>query len=294
MREVEPGLFILPGNVLPQVVHAKVPVILWITFPGHHHLAEGIYGEQLVVFDICDLPEEEFEYWKQDFDEALGRAGLVFAASYLLYEKYRERHHNIHYVPNAVDYKAFQHFGTQPHGFPQRPGPVAGFHGALASWMDWNLVYHIAKRLFRWNFVFIGPLLNITRDQLPYGENIFYLEERPFTELTDYTNYFDVGIIPFQIREMTRYSCPIKLYEYLSCGKPVVSTPIHEVCMCPVAKIGRNAQEFAAHIENVFAECISQPDLADNYKFWARKNSWEKRVFWIDKMIRDTLATGLG
>ncbi len=294
VREVEPGLFVLSRDVLPAAAHPESPVILWITLPEHHRLTGGIYQEQLMIFDVCDLPEEEFAYWKPGFDKAMSKASLVFTASYLLYTKYREMHHDVHYVPNGTNYKAFQCVGPRPGDFPERPGPVAGFHGALASWIDWNLVHHVAKRLPRWNFVFIGPLLNITEDRLPYGKNIFYIEEKPFHELAYYTNQLDVGIIPFQVRDMTKYSSPIKLYEYLSCGKPVVSTPIHEVSMCPVARIGRNAQEFAGHVEEVFSESLAEPDVSKHYKFWARKNSWERRALWANKIIQDALARGVG
>ena len=292
--QVEPGLFVLSRDALPTTVQPESPIILWITLPEHHRLAGGVYQEQLLIFDICDEPEEEFEYWKPGFDAAMNKATIVFAASYLLYDKYRGRHPYVYYLPNGADYDAFQRYGPRPSDYPKRPGPVAGFHGALASWIDWNLVYHVAKRLPHWNFVFIGPLLNISQEQLPYGNNFFYVKEKPFSELTHYFNFFDIGIIPFQVRKMTKYSSPIKLYEYLSCGKSVVSTGIHEVAMCPVAKIGRNAQEFAEQIERAFAGSCADPGVSKLCKSWARKNSWHKRALLSDRIIQDTLAKGVG
>ncbi|MGI6164317.1 MAG: glycosyltransferase [Bacillota bacterium] len=294
VNEVEPGLSVLSRDANPAVVQPQSPVVLWITLPDHHRLSGGIYGEELLVFDLCDEPTEEFEYWKPGLDGAFSKASLVFAASYLLYEKYRNIHPNVYYVPNGADYEAFQISGLRPRDFPQRPGPVAGFHGALASWIDWNLVYHVARRLPRWNFVFIGPLLNITKDKLPYGQNIFFIKEKPFEELARYVNHFDVGIIPFQLSEMTKYSSPIKLYEYLACGKPVVSSPIYEVAMCPLTRIANTAAEFADMLEKALADSTANPGLSKRFKSWAERNSWEKRSLWVDKIIKDTLAKGLG
>lgn len=294
LRQIEPGLFILSRDVPPPAAELESPVILWITLPEHHLLAGGFYQEQLMIFDVCDLPQDEFDYWKPEFDEAMSKADLVFAASHLLYGRYRYTHHAVHYLPNGANYEAFQRVGPRPGDFPDRPGPVAGFHGALASWIDWNLVYHVAKRLPRWNFVFVGPLLNITEDRLPYGKNIFYIGEKPFEQLPHYTNRFDVGIIPFQVRDMTDYSCPIKMYEYLACGKPVVSTPIHEVSLCALARIGRSAGEFAGHIEQAYSEVLARPETARRYKSWARSNSWAERASAADKIIRRTLARAVG
>ena len=293
-KEVEPGLFVLSRDVPPAAVCPDSPVILWITLPEHHLLTDGIYQEQLMIFDICDLPEEEFDYWKPEFDKAMSKADLVFAASYLLYEKYRYMHHNVHYLPNGANYRAFQRKGPRPADFPETPGPVAGFHGALASWIDWNLVYHLAKRLPRWSFVFVGPLLNITEDRLPYGKNIFYITEKSFEQLPYYTNHFDVGIIPFQVRDMTDYSCPIKMYEYFACGKPVVSTPIHEVSLCPLARIGRSAGEFAGHIEQAYSQVLAETDTSKQFRSWAMMNSWEQRASLADKIIRHSLARAVG
>ncbi len=294
LRQIEPGLVVLSKDVPPAAAQLESPVILWITLPDHHLLSGGMYQEQLLIFDVCDLPEDEFDYWKPEFDKAISKANLVFATSYLLYEKYRYMHHEVHYLPNGANYEAFQRMGPCPEDFPERPGPVAGFHGALASWIDWNLIYHVAKRLPRWNFVFIGPLLNITEDRLPYGKNIFYIEEKPFDELPYYTNRFDVGIIPFQFRDMTDYSCPIKMYEYLACGKPVVSTPVHEVSLCPLARIARSAGEFAGHIEQAYSEMLTRPDVSKHYKAWARNNSWVQRASQADKIIRRVLARAVG
>ena len=99
---------------------------------------------------------------------------------------------------------------------------------------------------------------------------------------------------PFQLSEMTKYSSPIKLYEYLACGKPVVSSPIYEVAMCPLTRIANTAAEFADMLEKALADSTANPGLSKRFKSWAERNSWEKRSLWVDKIIKDTLAKGLG
>lgn len=293
-KEVESGLFVLSRDASPLAVPRDVPVILWFTLPDHHVFAGGVYAEDFVVFDLCDEPEEEFASWKKGLEEAFSVASMVFCASYLLYEKYRERHPRVYYLPNAADCETFKTAGPIPDDFPKRSGPVAGYHGVLATWIDWNLVYRVSRKLPHWNFVFVGPVLGLSKQDLPYSPNIFYLGEKNYDDLPGYVRRFDVGIIPFKVSAMTRYSNPIKMYEYLACGKPVVSTDIHEVAICPFARVARNYQEFSFALEDVLRESAEKPGWAKKREDWARKNSWHERALRVDRIVREAIEKGVG
>jgi len=294
LREVEPRLFLLSRGASPTVVQRDGPSVLYFTLPEHHSLAGKVYSEDLVIFDLCDECSDEFSSWEGELEGAFSAASCVLTASQMLFKKYQKAHPHVFYVPNGADVESFKKPSTVPDDFPKRPGPVAGYHGALSTWLDRNLIYHLSKRLPHWNFVFVGPLLGVSRAELPYGLNIFYLGEKPYEDLASYVNRFDVGIIPFQVRTMTRFCSPIKLFEYLSCGKPVVSTDIYEVRLCPYAYIARNSQEFANYLERALKENQTQPTLSRSREKWAKRNSWYERAKMIDKIIEETVARGVG
>jgi len=303
LREIEPGLLLLSRDSSPAVVQRDGPTILYFTLPDHYRLAKDIYQEDFALFDLCDEPTEEFSDWAKNLDRAFSVSSAVMTASALLFQKYKNAHPNVHYVPNGADYEAFR-MSTRQRGvsgtlnrssdFPERPGRVAGYHGVLSTWLDWNLIYRLSRRLSSWNFVFVGPPLGIAEKDLPYAPNLFYLGEKEYLDLPEYVSRFDVGLVPFQVTNMTRFSSPIKLYEYLAAGKPVVSTPIPEIAACPFALIARDSHEFAACLEHAVSPHMQEMDLVRRRQEWVRRNSWLERAKAVDGVIKRLLNEGVG
>ena len=295
--KVRPGLYLLSRYARPEALHDKVnltrPIILWITYPPHSNLVGTTYDEDLVVFDICDMPSEEFLPWKKWVKEMLSKASVVFTASQVLYDAFSRSHPSVHCVPNGADW---QHFApasrTVPEDFPRRAGRVAGYHGALASWLDWRLIQRVAEAMPDWNFVFVGPLLGLDPKWLPKRSNMFYLGEKSYEELPSYAGLFDVGTVPFEVREVTVASDPIKVYEYLASGKPVVTTNLPAVAGRPGVYLARNEEEFAAMLEKAVSE-DSAARRGERLAF-ARENSWENRARRIMTVVNDAFRSGVG
>ena len=79
------------------------------------------------------------------------------------------------------------------------------------------------------SFVVMGPDYDGTMHpsflDLP---NLDWLGVKPYEALPGYLAYFDVAMIPFLLNEITHATSPLKLFEYMAGGKPVVVTPMHE------------------------------------------------------------------
>jgi UDP-galactopyranose mutase len=75
----------------------------------------------------------------------------------------------------------------------------------------------------------VGPLAKIAETDLPQAANVHWLGAKSYAELPAYLSGWDVAIMPFALNEATRYISPTKTPEYLSGGRPVVSTPINDV-----------------------------------------------------------------
>ncbi len=80
-----------------------------------------------------------------------------------------------------------------------------------------------------YEFVLIGQVHEVDATQLRVLENVHLLGEKHYRELPGYLQDFDVCLIPFRINTLTRAVDPVKLYEYLSQGKPVVATRLPEL-----------------------------------------------------------------
>lgn len=125
-------------------------------------------------------------------------------------------------VRNGIHWSRFQQRGSPPSTLKEIRRPRIGFIGSISYWIDIELVTEVAKMNPQWQFVFVGPLKTHWKER---PANIHLLPPIPQEEVPACLYEFDVGLIPFVDSPLTRCVNPLKLYEYLACGKPVVATP---------------------------------------------------------------------
>lgn len=184
-------------------------------------------------------------------------ADLVFAGGPSLYETRKRRHPSVHSFPSGVD---AAHFGAEglacPEDIAHLTGPVIGFYGVIDERIDFDLVAGIADLRPEWTILMIGPLAKIEESDLPRRANIHYPGMRTYDQLPAYLARFDAAILPFALNEATRFISPTKTLEYLSGGKPVVSTAIKDVIDLygHVVEIASNPEEFVQAIEYLWNE----------------------------------------
>ena len=110
--------------------------------------------------------------------------------------------------------------------------------------------------------------------------NIECFGEAPFDRLRQSMALIDVGIIPFVDNALTRHTNPVKIYEFLAAGRPVVSVPLRELEQFGDAVLqATGAAEFEAAIErakNLLSEskCRMRQYLAVPHTWEARAGVW--------------------
>ncbi len=159
---------------------------------------------------------------------------VVFVTSLALKARCEPFNANTHYFSNVADLKHFGRAhqpGPVPADLANIPKPRIGYVGALSdSKVDFALVREVAKARTDWQWVFIGaeregqhsPLVDSLR-ALP---NVHFLGDKPYAVLPDYLRGIDVGTLPTLINEYTHSMFPMKYFEYLAAGVPIVSTPL--------------------------------------------------------------------
>ncbi|GAB4259828.1 glycosyltransferase [Thermincola ferriacetica] len=270
----------------------KNPVIITC----HAEVAEIIpyFKGHIICYDCVDeasaFPDIPLHVIKQE-ELLLKEAHILFVTAEKLMVGKGNRHSNVHLVPNGADFNHFARVADispqdKPEELKNINGPIIGYFGAIASWFDFDLFLGVAKRNPQWTFVLVGPLLT---DTPPIPNNVKILGPKDYRDLPKYLRFFDVCTIPFVVNRLTKSTNPVKLYEYLAAGKPVVSTPLPEVTRFnEVVSIVSSVNEFEAAVKKYLAGEDGQLSLARQKV--ARDNSWKSRSVQILKAVSELMS----
>ncbi|MDA8228422.1 MAG: glycosyltransferase family 1 protein [Desulfitobacterium hafniense] len=275
--------FSLCQGISPLSISHPRPRILWLTVPSHINLIEH-YAPDLVIYDAVDEPKDEFSSWAPYYPDILKKADLIFASGKSIYEYLSANHPNVHLVPNGVDY---HHFAS---ALPPRPAdlptgkPIVGYSGAIAPWLDWDLLTHVIKSNPDFSFVFLGTLFQMGKFPLK-NPNIKYIGLKPYNQLPAYLHQFAVGLIPFRLSQMTKGCNPIKLYEYYAAGIPVMGTPLPELLNVPKIHLESDPNLFSLRLRQIirYKDACKTERLA-----YAQANDWTVRAGLIRNYIDET------
>lgn len=197
------------------------------------------------------------------------------------------------YLPNACD---FSHFNKalrkqrKPKDIENLKPPIIGFIGAVSDWIDIDLICALAQRHPDYSILLAGPI-DFGYDKLINYPNIVCVGTKKYKDLPKYLFFIDVCLIPFKINKLTLASNPIKLYEYLAAGKPVVSTALPEVYnnAAEIVAVAEDHDDFIEKVEKAVREKKHEdPSMVTRRIEFAQANSWETRVDVVEKLLRNT------
>lgn len=182
------------------------------------------------------------------------------------------------YVPNGVDFKHFVCGDRSvPDAYRTITRPIAVYVGAMDVRFDFELVQRTARENPRISFVLIGPE-ELARKRLKNKDNIYLLGTVSYDVLPAYLHHADVGMIPFNVKEYPKFVHsvhPLKLYQYMACGLPVVSTEWEEIGqMDTPAVLCRSGAEFSQAVAHATAHKHDKTPYIE----YASRNDWSERL----------------
>ncbi len=213
------------------------------------------------------------------------KADVLVVSGQQLWDKHSPLNANSVLARNATN---FDHFHDAPPNelLSDVEGPVIGYFGAIAEWFDLDLVAELAASRPGWTFVLIGGIFSVDVRGLEAMPNVRVLGQKPYELMPAYLRRFDACIIPFQVNAITEATDPVKFYEYLSQGKPVVATRMPE--LYPYREflyVADDSRDFLGKLELALEE--RDPMLAENRIELARQNTWKNRLELIKGGIRN-------
>lgn len=316
VREVEPNIHVL--NPLAVPFHGRPSVralnrwllraqvrramrrlgfrrpVNWVFNPAAAVVA-GQLGEETLIYHCVDECTEFTGVPARTIAELEHRllvaADLVVTSADRLYRAKARVSPNTVLVRHGVDHRHFRRAlepsTLAPAEVAGLPGPVIGFFGLVADWVDVGLMAEVARRFPHGSLVVVGRVATDV-SELEALPNAHLLGRKPYEQLPAYCKAFDVALMPFRINELTLNANPLKVREYLAAGLPVVSTPIPEVEVLGNCRIASGPEAFVAEVAAAVAESDAASRRARSES--VRGESWEAR---LDE-IRGHLAARVG
>ena len=278
--------------------------ILWVfqynlgEMIGHLHEQLAIYHavDEYSAYALNETATAEVnrqETIRQMETEVIRQVDLVFVTSPALWESKHSLHPHVVLVPNGVDYEHFACPATEvPADLAELPRPLAGYAGVINEKLDTVLLADIARQHPDWTFALIGPDVlrqqRETLDALQALPNVHFLGSKTVQQLPAYMQSCDVCLMPYRRNEWTRNISPLKLYEYLATGVPIVSTPI------PAAQAFAGAiwlADDAPDFGRAIAEAMTSdtPDRRRQQQVLAQPHTWENRLEALSAAIQARL-----
>lgn len=209
------------------------------------------------------------------------RADIVTVTSKKLLRLKQGKSRNVQLVLNAGDVELYMRDSIRKTDKNSRP--IIGSVGALDAYkIDFDMLYETASKKKDWNFVFVGePVVESGRSTSPLDKlaglnNVHMTGAVNRQEVPTYVNKFDVCIIPYQANRYNEASFPLKFWEFMATGKPIVATGVPELKeYSDVIGYAKSTDEFIELCE----EWLSGSEKGREARMsLARKHSWNKRT----------------
>ncbi len=264
-----------------------------ILVAGLPHIADALdrLPRRLLVYHCADdyTHVRGFPASLPALEEALcRRADLVVTTSEALREARARFNPRTHWVPNGVD---LTHFSSPVEPADELRGvgcPIIGFVGGLSQWVDVPLIASLARQRPGWLFALVGPV-GIGVAGLRSLPNVRLLGPRAYTDVPSYLAAMDVALIPFVQDSVTWNADPIKAYEYLAAGVPVVATDLPALRrLAHVVRLAGSAEVFLQEVDAAAAE--GREARRAERQAEAARHSWRSRFEQLDALVAEHLT----
>jgi teichuronic acid biosynthesis glycosyltransferase TuaH len=259
----------------------------------------GAVDERLRVYLVKDLIEAG--------DELLGLASarmatdvaamcetsdVVCATSLALHESLAERGiPNVH-LPHGfhADLAPLYDSAAEPPEYTSLPRPLLGYTGRIDARLDFDLLGALADNLPAASLVLVGPVSpRLSREELAKlraRPNVHLLGARSRTELPAYLTHLDCCLMPYAESEWIRHASPLKVWDYLYAGPPIVGAGCAALREHPppLVSFASSRSEFLTAVDHA----LSAPDDGrERRREYALANSWDERAGRLERLVKE-------
>lgn len=266
-------------------------------FNFHYPGVQKGLSHQLSVYYCLDPVAGDFDGRHGLISEPIliRNSDLVICSSKRLYQDKRLLNKQTFLVPNAADVehssKALLLELPVSAKVAHVSRPVIGYFGSIEHRFDFDLMYRVAILNPGYSFVLAGPVFTHDVQGLDQLPNVHFIGKVPYSEMPSVIKGFDVAIIPFRKSEMSATIFPLKLFEYLGAGKPVVITDFNEDLKeytADLVEMCNSAEEFSGALQRAIIS--DNPDFIHRRTELAALHTWHQRAETFGNLLANALS----
>ncbi len=255
------------------------------------------FNSLLTVYHVSDL----FSKCKYTANKAVlekreayitARSDLLICVSRLLFDMKSRHHNNVHYLPHGVDFECFRKAEEQSlmlDEIKDIPRPIAGYFGTMTNNNDIDMLVYCARQLPHVSFVFAGQITGGDYRELLSLPNVYHLGRLPYEKIPALNANFDVCMLQWKVTDWIRNCNPLKLFEYMASGKPIVSVEINEVVdnYANLVSVAYSKEEYCQAISNELA--LDSTERRKARIEAAARHGWDSHVEIISGLMEQTI-----
>lgn len=243
-------------------------------FPSPHRIFDAVDD-----WSLHASYKKEAELLRKNYQQISGAARHIFTVSEGLVKAFPSE--KAHWIPNGADLSGFTQGLSLPDDLSALPHPLIGYVGTVQERLDFRLLASVCGQHRDKTFVFIGPVWKGVQSEVDALKrscpNALFLGRRSYDLVPSYLAGMDAAMIPHRLDAFISTTNPMKMYDYLAAGKPVISTP------------GAGTEMFASHMyiasdTEAFSQAIQQAIQEDSEekrqqrRLAVQSHAWPARV----------------
>ncbi len=247
------------------------------------------------LFEMHDYPERSLFLYRALF----ARAGHILVTNKWKLEKFATDFpgaaHKAFHEPNAVDVAKFSIPLSREEARKKLNLPLdrksAVYTGHLYSWKGVDTLADAAKLLSDVDVYVVGGTdEDVARYKEKYGDinNLHVVGRRPHDEMPLWQKAADVLVLPNTAKEeiSAHYTSPMKLFEYMASGTPIVASDIPSIRELGQGLVSLvipdDPAALSGGVQVVLRESRDSPHAVE----WVSEHTWKKRAGRIKEKIQ--------
>lgn len=280
---------ILLGKRISKLLKANKYDVMILTHPSQVDLLKSKSLDHVKIIYDCmddqlrDQTGKSLERSKKMEESLINLSNSVVCSSLHLVHVLQERYSTtskFQVINNGVDFNRFAVKPTRVINdttFETEKGLRITYVGTVGTWFDFDTINRLALSIKNASFFIVGPINTTIPSEME--SNVRFLGSCPYSEVPNYLWKSDILIMPFIVNKTVESVNPVKLYEYLATGKPVLCVKYGETLQFEkVLYLYKSPSEAEIKLKEIINKLSEQNNHVAERRSFAKANDWEKRA----------------